>query len=99
MLYIYPVSPPIEVEGQVVVLRPLADLPPEVEAFGLLEAVELNAIDNGSGTFFEDVVKQRKGEVIQGALDRAQRRYALGLKWITEQRARYAHTGDRHDEA
>lgn len=99
LLYLYPVNPVVEIDGQPVILTPRDELPDGVEDYGLLTGPELTALGNGTGAFRPDRIKQRSGETPQQVLDRAQRRYAIGLRWLASQRIRYANTGERYDEA
>jgi hypothetical protein len=102
VLYLYPVSPPIQVRGNTIPLTPRNELPPGVADYGVLgtpavaETI-MSKLDDGSLAFRVDRVKQRAGEPLPEVLARVRLRYPKGLVWLEEQRARYEHTGDKYD--
>ena len=59
----------------------------------------MSKLDNGTGCFRVDHIEQKRGEALASVLTRVRSRYAKGLIWIEQERARYEHSGETHDAA
>jgi hypothetical protein len=99
VLRLFPVVGAIVVNGTPVVLRPRTDLPPGVEALGVLNGDELAAIDAGELTWDEDHIAQNdSNEPLLQVLGRAQVRYAAkAARLVPLARIQYANFGKKHD--
>lgn len=99
VLFLYPLSPPIETSGgQQVVPTPAAGLPGEVGQLNLLTAEELADLDSGDLVFEETQVfltagQAQKLQSIAGKLRGVYR----SSKFVETVRARYAFIGERID--
>jgi hypothetical protein len=102
VLFLYPVDPPVILNGQAYPLTPArgprASLPADIIAYGLLTTEELDELDAGTLAYqIPRPVEQKPDETLPQILARVRRAYVIRAAFIPQARAEFANTGTRHN--
>lgn len=97
-LFLYPLSPPIQIDGTNVVLTHSDQLPPLVLGYNLVTQQEKAALDAGAGFFLLEWFEQSPGETLIQLLNRVRAHYTMrGEEFETRWRSALENAGTRYN--